>query len=147
MCDAAAAIFWDRFLYWSATHQFTPWVATLMSNHYHFIGYLKVGAELRELMRKLHGSVAKLVNDVLASQGKERLRPFWRGEDGHDYFDGCLRDDDQYVKAYRYTLMQAVRAGIVRDWREYPYTRVYVEMETGLEFARKESGVFVWGAV
>lgn len=54
-----------------------------MDNHYHFVGHLKVGAELRELMRKLHGSVAKLVNDLLP----ERRVPFWRGEDGHDYFD------------------------------------------------------------
>lgn len=98
-----------------------------------FVGYLKVGLELRELMRKLHGSVAKLVNDLLP----ERRVPFWRGADGHDYFDGCLRDDGQFVKAYRYTLMQAVRARMVRTWREYPHTRVWVELEAGLAFAQK----------
>jgi REP element-mobilizing transposase RayT len=132
--DAAKAVFWDRFMHYARTHQFEPWIATLMDNHYHFIGYLKVGTELRELMRKLHGSVAKMVNDLLP----QRRVPFWRGEDGHDYFDGCLRDDEQYVKAYQYTLMQAVRARIpgVLSWREYPHTRVFVEMQAGLEFAR-----------
>jgi hypothetical protein len=131
--DQAKAVFWDRFTHYTAAHQFEPWVATLLDNHYHFVGYLKVGLELRELMRKLHGSVAKLVNDLLP----ERRVPFWRGADGHDYFDGCLRDDEQFVKAYRYTLMQAERARMVRTWREYPHTRVWVELEAGLAFAQK----------
>lgn len=138
--EAAAAVFWDRFTHYTAMHTFEPWVATLMNNHYHVVGYCTVGAELREMMRKLHGSVAKLVNDVLP----ERRVPFWRGADGHDYFDGCLRDDEQYVKAYKYTLMQAVRARIVRDWRTYPHTRVFVELEAGLAFARKHRA-FLYG--
>jgi hypothetical protein len=140
--DAAKAVFWDRFTHYTAMHQFQPWVATLMENHCHFVGPLKVGSELRELMRKLHGSVAKLVNDVLP----QRRVPFWRSEDGHDYFDGCLRDDEQYVKAYRYTLMQAVRAGIpgVRSWRDYPHTRMHVEMKAGLGFAQKHRA-FLYG--
>ena len=135
-CD----IFWDRFIHHTTAHQFRPWVASLMSNHYHFIGYCAVGLELRELMRKLHGSVAKLVNDVLP----ERRVPFWRDDKGHDYFDGCLRDDRQYVRAYRYTLNQAVRAGLVRSWRDYPNTRVFVGMDDGLAFAQ-EQRAFLYG--
>jgi hypothetical protein len=82
---------------------------------------------------------------MMCSWGGRRV-PFWRDRDGHDYFDGCLRDDEQYVKAYRYTLMQAVRARIqgVRDWREYPHTRVFVDMEAGLAFARKHRA-FLYG--
>ena len=34
----------------------------------------------------------------------------------------------QAVRAYRYTLMQAVRARIVTDWRDYPHTKVDIEM-------------------
>jgi hypothetical protein len=131
-CERASGVFWVKFENYALVHQFEPWVATLMSNHYHFIGYATNGMAIGEMMRKLHGSVAKLVNDLLP----ERRVPFWRDEDGHDYFDGCLRDDDQFVRAYRYTLMQAVRARIVEDWREYPNTRVYVSMEEGLKFAR-----------
>jgi len=138
--DGACSVFWDRFEHYTRLHTFEPWVATLMSNHYHVVGYLKVGSELRGMMRKLHGSVAKLVNDLLP----ERRVPFRRGDDGHDYFDGCLRDDDQYMKAYRYTLMQAVRARIVSDWREYPHTRVFVDMEAGLALARRQRA-FLYG--
>jgi REP element-mobilizing transposase RayT len=142
--EPATAVFWDRFMHYAKAHQFEPWVATLMDNHYHFVGYLKVGVELRELMRKLHGSVAKMVNDVLEREVGGRRVPFWRGEDGHDYFDGCVRDDEQYVKAYRYTLRQAERAGIVRDWRDYPHTRVFVDMQIGLEFAQANRA-FLYG--
>jgi len=142
--EAAKAVFWDRFAHYTAAHQFEPWVATLLDNHYHFMGYCKVGAELRHLMRKLHGSVAKLTNDQLSAREAERRVPFWRGDDGHDYFDGCLRDDEQYVKAYTYTLQQAERARIVRSWQDYPHTRVFVDMQTGLEFARKHRA-FLYG--
>jgi len=89
-------------------------------------------------------TVAKKVNDVLSAHGAERRVPFWRGDDGHDYFDGCLRDDEQYVKAYTYTLKQAVRAGIVPTWHDYPHTRIFVDMQTGLEFAHKHRA-FLYG--
>ena len=54
---------------------------------------------------------AKLVNDLLA----ESVVPFWRNDEGKQYFDECIRDEKQARRAYRYTLTQAVRHGIVRD--------------------------------
>jgi hypothetical protein len=76
-------------------------------------------------MQHLHGSVAKLVNDTLP----ERHIPFWRHRGNQDYFDGCLRDVLQAVRAYRYTKLQAVRARIVKDDRDYPHTRVYLDVD------------------
>jgi hypothetical protein len=138
--ERAKAVFWDRLAHHAASHRFEPWVTTLLDNHYHIVGYCTVGGEMRHLMRKLHGSIAKLVNDLIP----ERRVPFWRGDDGHDYFDGCLRDDEQYIKAYTYTLNQAVRARMVRSWCEYPHTRVLKSMEDGLAFAR-ERKAFLYG--
>jgi hypothetical protein len=77
------------------------------------------------MMRKLHGSVAWLVMKEIGV----RPVPFWRERSNRDYFDGCLRDVLQARRAYRYTLLQAVRAGLVRHWREYPHTRVNVEVD------------------
>src|SRR6185295_15535933 len=96
---------------------FTPFVTTLMNNHYHCEGYIKVGNNLGLMMQRIHGSVAKLVNDLLP----ERHVPFWRGVRSGDYFDGCIRGERQCCRAYQYTLGQSVRAGICRDWREYPH--------------------------
>lgn len=131
LTPGARTIFWERFNYYTALHGFVPWVTTLMSNHYHTLGYLKVGEELGEMMRKLHGSVAWLVMKEL----DVRHVPFWRERSNRDYFDGCIRDVLQARRAFRYTLMQSVRARLVTDWREYEDTVVNVELERGIRDA------------
>ena len=129
--ELAKQVFWSKFDQYTTKYEFFPWVTSLLDNHYHTLGYLKVGENLGTLMQKLHGSVAKLVNDLLP----ERRRPFWREAGHQDYFDGCLRDEKQCRLAYRYTLTQAKRHGIVEDWNEYPHTRVSIELERGLKRA------------
>jgi hypothetical protein len=129
--DTAKAIFWERFSFYTAAHGFTPWVTTILDNHWHSLGYQRKGEELGEMMRKLHGSVAWLVMKEI----DVRHVPFWRGAGHRDYFDGCLRDVLQAVRTYRYTLLQAVRAGIVADWHDYPHTIVNVEMERAVKRA------------
>lgn len=133
--DRAKEIFWDRFAHWTSHHGFEPWVVTLLSNHYHILGYLKVGANLGSMMQKLHGSVSKLVNDTLPA----RHLPFWRERGNRDYYDGCLRDASQLRRTYRYVLNQAVRARIVRRSSDYPHTRAYVAIDECL--ARAQSRV------
>jgi REP element-mobilizing transposase RayT len=129
--EDAKLIFWDRFNHWTDAYGFTAWVTSLLDNHYHTLGYLRLGDNLGPMMQRLHGSIAKLVNDGLT----ERRVPFWR-ETGHrDYFDGCIRDEKQCRRAYRYTLMQAVRHGIVTDWQQYPHTRVSIELDRGVKRA------------
>jgi hypothetical protein len=129
--ERAKSIFWDRFTYYTALHGFTPWVTTLVDNHYHTLGYLRVGKELGQMMRKLHGSVAKQVNDLLPA----RRVPFWRDEGGRDYFDGCLRDELQCRRAYRYVLTQCRRHRICGNPADYPHTRVNIDLERGLKRA------------
>jgi REP element-mobilizing transposase RayT len=124
----AKAVFWDRFEYYTNQFRFVPWVTSLLDNHYHTLGYLYEGQNLPILMQRLHGSVAKLVNDLLP----ERRLEFWRDSKGREYFDGTIRDEKQGRLAFRYTLLQSVRHGIVEDWREYPHTRVNVELETAI---------------
>ena len=83
------------------------------------------------MMRKLHGSVAKLVNDILP----ERRLPFWRTRGHRDYFDGCIRDEIQCRRAYRYTLRQSVRSRLCRRWQDYPHTHVRIDFDCGLNRA------------
>ena len=131
---AAKAVFWDRFGHWTRQTGFTSWVTSLLANHYHILGYCRSGQGLKTLMQRLHGSVAKRVNDVL---GSPRRVPFWKDNQGRDYFDGCIRDETQCRRAYRYTLTQAARHGLVEDWRTYPHTRVTVALERGVRRARE----------
>lgn len=129
--EAAKAIFWDRFDHYTSEYGFVPWATTLMNNHYHTIGYQRKGEALGEMMRKIHGSVAWLVMKEI----DVRHVPFWRSKGNKDYFDGCIRDVLQAQRAYRYTLMQAVRAGIVADWREYRHTRMSIGLNRAIRRA------------
>ena len=129
--DQAKQIFWNRFDHYAVLHGYTPWITTLIDNHYHTLGYLKEGRQLGQLMRKLHGSVAKLVNDTLST----RHLPFWRSNSGHDYFDGCLRDELQCRRAYRYTLWQCRRHGYCANWLDYPHTHVNIDLDRGVKRA------------
>ena len=138
--EEAKAVFWDRFEHYTSQHLFTPWVTSLMANHYHVLGYCRAGKMLGRMMQRIHGSVAKLVNDILG----ERQVPFW-SEAGHqDYFDGCIRDETQCRRAFRYTLTQSIRHRICTDWRDYPHTRVKVELDRGLRRA-VQLGAFLEG--
>lgn len=83
------------------------------------------------MMHKIHGSIAKLGNDKLP----ERRVPFFRSANHHDYFDGCLRDVLQAERTYRYVQIQSVRHGIVKDYREYPHTRMSIETDRGVRRA------------
>jgi REP element-mobilizing transposase RayT len=130
--EPAKSIFWDRLLYWTKNHGFDVWIASLLINHYHLVGYLKRGDDLGPMMRKLHGSIAKLVNDTL----EVRLLPFWVDAGHRDYFDGCLRDEKQLRASYKYVLTQSERHGVCRDHRTYPHTREFVELDECVRLAR-----------
>ncbi len=133
--EQAKQIFWLKFDQYTKQHGFVPWVTSLLDNHYHTIGYLKHGKELGEMMRKIHGSIAWMVMKEI----DVRHVPFWRNSGRDDYFDGCIRDVLQAERAYRYTLLQAVRARIVSDWRNYPHTHANVEKDWAIRRASERN--------
>jgi hypothetical protein len=51
------------------------------------------------------------------------------------HHDGFIRDELQCRRAYRYTLLQSVRAGLCRDYRDYPDTHVAIDVEKGVRRA------------
>jgi hypothetical protein len=129
--EEAKAIFWDRFTHHTTEAGFTPWVTSLLDNHYHTIGYLRTGRVLPLMMQRIHGSIAKLVNDLLPG----RRADFWRDAKGREYFDGCIRNEKQARLAYRYTLTQAQRHRILPAGQVYAHTRVNVELERAINRA------------
>ena len=131
--DRAKKIFWDRFEVYTKQYNFIPFVVSLLDNHYHLLGYLRIGENLGRLMRHLHGSVAKLVNDSL----EIHLKPFWYDTGKQGYFDGCIRDELQCTRAFGYTHTQCRRHGICHNPTDYPHTRIYVELDRVLKRARE----------
>jgi hypothetical protein len=78
----------------------------------------------------------------VARASRPRLSGFRNGVEAcrrrrRDYFDGCLRDETQLVRSYRYVLRQSVRHGVCRDYRDYPHTRVTRSLEACAAFARE----------
>ena len=138
--ERAKQIFWDRFEHYTKEFTFVPWITSLVDNHYHTLGYLRSAESFSRMMQRIHGSVAKFVNDVLP----ERRVPFWRDAKGREYFDGCIRDERQARLAYQYTLKQAVRHGVTSDFRSYRHTRINVELEPAIRRA-KELNAFLEG--
>jgi hypothetical protein len=138
--EKAKHIFWDRFNHYCKELTIVPLVTSLLDNHYHALLYVRAGLNLKTFMQRVHGSVAKLVNDLLP----ERRADFWRDSKGTEYFDGCIRDEKQYCAAYRYTHMQSRRHGVMYDYLKYPHTRVDVTLEAGLKRAL-ELGAFLEG--
>lgn len=131
--DNAKTIFWEQFEKYAAHFGFALWVVSLLDNHYHALGSLAEGKNLPTMMQRIHGSVAKRVNDTLP----ERLHEFWRDAKGREYFDGCLRDEKQGRLTYRYILAQGQRHGIVHHSSDYRHTRVYVTLEDAIARARE----------
>ncbi len=129
--EEAKAVFWDRLSFYAEQYGIALLIVSLLDNHYHMICYVKVGENLGPFMRHFHGSVAKMVNDLLP----KRLKPFWYDTGKQGYFDGCLRNQKQHWLAHRYVQLQSVRHGIVRNWREYPHTREYVDVERAIRRA------------
>jgi hypothetical protein len=136
----AKGVYWERFDHYTGACGFEPWITSLMDNHYHTLGFLHEGEKLKVLMQRVHGSVAKLVNDVLESQCLPRHADFWCDQRGQQYFDGCIRDERQFRRAWRYVERQAERQGICRGCSTYPHTRAIMSFEGALKSARERDG-------
>src|SRR5690349_10448718 len=58
----AQQVFWNQWLKYTKAFEYTPWVTSLLNNHYHDLGYNRYGENLPKMMQRIHGSIAKLVN-------------------------------------------------------------------------------------
>jgi putative transposase len=89
------------------TYQLRAWV--LMPNHIHLVVDVWQ-APLSRLLYLWKGRSSREANRVLNRQG-----PFWERE----YFDTFIKDAVHLGKAIRYTESNPVKAGLVRDPREF----------------------------
>jgi REP element-mobilizing transposase RayT len=68
---------------------------------------------LSRAMRLLKGKSATLCNRVLGRSG-----PFWQ----HESYDHVVRDVREYQGILVYIANNPVKAGLVEDWQDWPYT-------------------------
>lgn len=89
---------------------------TVMPNHWHALVVPVAGAtiDLHALIGRLKGRNARAINSAMGRSGA-----VWQRE----WFDRWIRSDAEWDRFVRYVQHNPMKAGIVRDWREHPWTR------------------------
>jgi len=102
------------------------YAATVLSNHVHLLLRNHEGrsGELLDDLGQYKNYVARHANGVLGRTGS-----FWAREG----FDHWCRDEAKVVGVARYICANAVKAGLVKTWSDWPWTRC-------LEWLRPEEG-------
>ena len=85
--------------------------AVVMPDHLHIVMGLRKGS-LAEVMRSFKGYTAYKINKLENKNG-----PFWQPQ----YHDHALRQDEDLNQVILYTLHNPVRAGLVKDFQDYPF--------------------------
>ena len=85
---------------------------SIVANHVHLLVALPVGQALPRIMQQLKGASARACNLVLGRTGA-----FWQ----HESYDRVMRMGET-ERVIRYILMNPVTAGLVSEWRDWPYT-------------------------
>jgi putative transposase len=85
--------------------------AVIMPDHLHFVAGLKQ-VSLAQLMHSLKSYTAKKINVLLNRRGS-----LWQ----RHYHDHAIRQDEDLNEVVLYSLYNPVRAGLVKDFHDYPF--------------------------
>lgn len=95
----------------SVLDQYSLHAFVVMANHVHLL--ISPRIPLPRVMRSLKGITAKRANVMLARNGS-----FWQEES----YDHLVRNDEEFARIRRYIEENPVRAGLVRQAVEYPWS-------------------------
>ncbi|GAB3581575.1 REP-associated tyrosine transposase [Hymenobacter daeguensis] len=87
----------------------------IMPNHVHVVLQLPEGPDVAfgKLMQRLKGRTAYAANKLLGRRG-----PFWQ----HESYDHLVRGTRELARINSYVVMNPVKAGLVENWEEWPFT-------------------------
>ncbi len=85
--------------------------AVVMPDHVHVVAGL-TSEPLEKIMQSFKGFTARSINQLLNRKG-----PVWN----RHYHDHAVRKDEVLLAVIRYCLNNPVRAGLVKDFHEYPF--------------------------
>lgn len=90
----------------------------LMANHVHLVAQLPEAADFSaaRMMQRLKGRTALAANKLLNRTGQD----FWRKES----YDHVVRNGREQERVIAYVVNNSVKAGLVDDWTQWPYTYV-----------------------
>ncbi len=89
----------------------------IMPNHVHLlVTILSQRVSFTRVLQSLKGFSARQANALLNRTGQ----PFWQAES----YDHVVRNADEFNRIVSYILHNPVKAGLVSEWEEYPYSYV-----------------------
>ena len=95
-------------------HFFHLWAYCIMSNHVHALFTLREGCPpLYDILGRHKSFTANEANKLLGREGK-----FWH----HESYDHLVRDDKSFARILDYILKNPVKAKLVRQWQDWPWT-------------------------
>ncbi len=96
------------------------WCYCIMSNHVHLvITTLKDAPPLYNILQKHKRHTALVCNKVLNRSGQ-----FWT----HESYDHIVRDDEEFDRIIFYTINNPVKAGLIKDWKDWKWTYLNPEL-------------------
>ena len=114
--DGIAKIVSDTLHYWDKK-RYDLVAFTIMSNHIHLVidtwdteNYVET---ITKIMQSIKRHTARQSNILLNREGQ-----FWQRES----YDHLIRNEREFKNIINYTAQNSVKAGLVTDWRDYPYT-------------------------
>lgn len=114
-----------------AARQYDLYAYCIMPNHVHLLfqsliekfppsKMVSAISPTAEIMRLLKGRTARYCNLALNRSGK-----FWH----HEYYDHYVRDESEMERIIPYILNNPVKAGLVKEWKDWKFS--YVNPELG----------------
>jgi REP element-mobilizing transposase RayT len=88
---------------------------TIMPNHLHVL-FTTGSVPMAKLLKDWKGSTSRAANLILGRKGV----PFWQA----DYWDTYMRDVEHTQTTIRYIRNNPVKAGLVKDGKDWPWTYI-----------------------
>lgn len=111
-CEADYLAYLELMAEWCEKHGVEIWTYCLMTNHVHLIAVPKQEDSLRLGIGEAHRRYTRRVN----------FREGWRGHLWQERFHSYPMDEPHLLAAARYVEQNPVRAGMVSEPREYPWS-------------------------
>ncbi len=111
--------------------KYTSHAFCIMPNHFHWLLSPNVAeistpsdSVLISIMHSIKSYTAHQANKILNRKG-----PFWSRE----YYDHLVRSSEQFGRILVYILENPIKAGLCKNWREWPWTICSTAIATSLE--------------
>ncbi len=92
----------------------------IMPNHVHLlVGVQRSDTSLYKILQSLKAFTARKCNTLLHREGA-----FWQ----HESYDHIVRDDAELTRIVEYLMNNPVKAGLCKEWQDWPWTYVKTEL-------------------